>query len=121
VVEGQAMAMRLHSGWFAPSVKTVRVTGGAAANPEILQVLADVFDAEVVQIAPPNAASLGAALRAFHADRRSAMTWSDAIAGFTDPVPNAGARPRRDAALAYAALLPQYAALVHESRIPPIR
>lgn len=121
VVEGQAMAMRLHSGWFAPSVETIRVTGGAAANREILQILADVFDAEVVQIAPPNAASLGAALRAFHADRRAAITWSQAIAGFTDPIPGAGARPRRDAAAAYAKLLPQYAELIRESLIPRIR
>ena len=111
VVEGQAMAMRLHSQWFAPSVTTIRATGGAAANPDILQILADVFDAEVVQIAPPNAASLGAALRAFHADRRSELTWSDVLAGFTDPIPGAGARPRPDAARAYAALLPRYAAL----------
>jgi xylulokinase len=36
VIEGQAMAMRLHSRWFAPSVTTIRATGGAAANPEIL-------------------------------------------------------------------------------------
>lgn len=121
VVEGQAMSMRLHSRWFAPAVTTIRATGGAAANAEILQVLADVFDADVVRIAPPNAASLGAALRAFHADRLAggtAMPWSDVIAGFTDPIPGAGARPRRNAAAAYAALLPQYAALLRESLIP---
>lgn len=116
VVEGQAMAMRLHSRWFAPAVETIRVTGGAAANTAILQVLADVFDAEVVQIAPPNAASLGAALRAFHADCRATMTWSEAIAGFTDPIPGAGARPRREAAAACAALLPRYAALMESAR-----
>jgi xylulokinase len=119
VVEGQAMAMRLHSEWIAPSVTTIRATGGAAANAEILQVLADVFNAEVVRIAPPNAASLGAALRAFHADRLAdgaPISWRDAIAVFTDPVPNAGARPRPDAAAAYAAVLPRYAALVERAR-----
>ena len=118
VVEGQAMAMRLHSGWFAPSVTTIRVTGGAAANTEILQVLADVFDADVVQIAPPNAASLGAALRAFHADRLASgapLPWSAVIAGFTDPTP--AARPRSAAVAAYSALLTRYAAL-RESLIP---
>lgn len=119
VVEGQAMSMRLHSQWFAPSVKTIRVTGGAAANTAILQVLADVFDADVVRIAPPNAASLGAALRAYHADQRESgrsMPWSDVIAGFTDPIPNAGVRPASAAVAAYQQLLPGYKKLL-ESQI----
>lgn len=120
VVEGQAMAMRLHSRWIAPDVKMIRATGGAAANQAILQVLADVFDADVVRIAPPNAASLGAALRAFHADRRSdgaALPWPEVVAGFTDPIADAGARPRPEAVAAYAPLLHRFAALV-ESLIP---
>ena len=115
VVEGQAMAMRLHSGWIAPAARQIRATGGAAANQQILQVLADVFAADVLRIAPPNAASLGAALRAFHADRLAEGTplpWADVVAGFTDPVPAAGARPRPEAVAAYAALLPRYADLV---------
>ena len=49
IVEAQAMAMRLHSRWIAPRPATIRATGGAAANREILQVIADVFDAEVVR------------------------------------------------------------------------
>ena len=32
VVEGQAMAMRIYSRWFAPEVGTIRVTGGAAVE-----------------------------------------------------------------------------------------
>lgn len=121
VVEGQAMAMRLYSRWFAPSVGVIRATGGAAANPQILQVIADVFDADVVRIAPPNAASLGAALRAFHADRLSGgdpLAWPEVVAELTDPVAGAGAKPRRDAANAYAALMREYAAYV-ESLITP--
>ena len=117
VVEGQAMAMRLHSRWFAPSVTIIRATGGAAANTAILQVLADVFDAEVVRIAPPNAASLGAALRAFHADRvadGALIPWRDVVAIFTDPIPGAGARPRPDAAAIYGPLLARYATLLRE-------
>ena len=118
VVEGQAMAMRLHSQWIAPAPTRIRATGGAAANQEILQVLADVFDAEVVRIAPPNAASLGAALRAFHADRLSdgaPPPWSDVIAGFTDAGP--GAKPRPDAAAVYGPRLEHYARTL-ESLIP---
>ncbi len=119
VVEGQALAMRIHSRWFAPSVTSIRATGGAAANSRILQVLADVFDADVMRIAPPNAASLGAALRAFHADRLAngaALPWHEIAAGFTEPVGGAGARPRPDAVRAYAALLPKYRAFA-ESRL----
>ena len=65
------MAMRLHSRWIAPRPATIRATGGAAANRDILQIIADVFDAEVVRGATRNSASLGAALRAYHAERRA--------------------------------------------------
>lgn len=113
------MTMRLHAEWIAPAVKTIRATGGAAVNRAILQVLADVFDAEVVRIAPPNAASLGAALRAFHADRLSdgeGLPWSEIVAGFTDPMADSGAQPRREATAAYLGLLPHFRQLVEDAR-----
>ncbi|HEY2434389.1 MAG TPA: FGGY-family carbohydrate kinase [Vicinamibacterales bacterium] len=109
VVEGQAMAMRIHSRWIAPTVSTIRVTGGAAENAAILQVIADVFDAELVRIAPRNAASLGAALRAFHADclaSRTPRPWHDVIDGFTDP--NLRVTPDAAAAAIYKERLPEY-------------
>jgi xylulokinase len=112
VVEGQALSMRLFSTWFAPEVGAIRATGGAAANREILQVLADVFDAPVVRIAPRNAAALGAALRAFHADRLAAgesVPWPEVVAGFTDPAPDGEIRPRPAAVAVYAGVLPRYA------------
>jgi xylulokinase len=112
VVEGQAMAMRLHSRWIAPSVRVIRATGGAAQNAEILQVIADVFGADVVRIAPPNAASLGAALRAFHGERLAAgaaVSWTEVIAGFTDPDTSAPAvRPHAAHVAVYERLLPAY-------------
>ncbi|HYT66278.1 MAG TPA: FGGY-family carbohydrate kinase [Vicinamibacterales bacterium] len=117
VVEGQAMAMRIYSQWFAPKVTAIRATGGAAANQQILQVIADVFDAEVVRIAPPNAASLGAALRAFHADRLAdgrPLPWSGVISGFTDPIAGTGAQPRREAVEVYQELLAKYRLLVEK-------
>lgn len=113
VVEGQAMAMRQHSRWIAPSVRVIRATGGAAQNREILQVLADVFDAEVVRIAPPNAASLGAALRAYHGERRAAgseVAWTDVIAGFTEPAGAPALRPNPAHAAVYARLQRAYEA-----------
>jgi xylulokinase len=115
VVEGQAMAMRIYSEWFAPRVTTIRVTGGAAANVPILQVIADVFGADVVRIAPPNAASLGAALRAFQGDRHASerpLAWAEVVSGFTDPIAGGGATHRPDAHRAYEALLPRFRDLV---------
>lgn len=109
VVEGQAMAMRLHSRWIAPRVSAIRVTGGAAANAAILQVIADVFDADLVRIAPRNAASLGAALRAYHASRLaggSPVAWRDVVAGFTDPNLRVTRNPA--AAAVYRERLPEY-------------
>ena len=109
VVEGQAMSMRIHSRWITPRVSTIRVTGGAAANAAILQVIADVFDAELVRIAPRNAAALGAALRAYHAGclaDGSPVAWADVVAGFTDP--NLRVTPNAAAAAVYRERLPEY-------------
>jgi len=109
VVEGQAMSMRIHSRWIAPEVSTIRVTGGAAANAAILQVIADVFNASLVRIAPRNAASLGAALRAVHADHLAdghPVAWSDVVAGFVDP--DLRVTPNAAAAALYRERLPEY-------------
>lgn len=122
VVEGQAMAMRLHSRWIAPRADTIRATGGAAANRDLLQVIADVFDAEVVRGAPRNAASLGAALRAYHADCRAEgrpIAWPDVVAGFTTPDAERGVRPDRGHAAVYAQLLPAYEAFEARARAFP--
>ncbi len=119
IVEAQAMAMRLHSRWIAPGPATIRATGGAAANREILQVIADVFDAEVVRGAPRNAASLGAALRAYHAERRSEgelVPWEDVVAGFTAPDTELRLRPDPANVAVYAGLLPEYAAFEKQAR-----
>jgi xylulokinase len=117
VIEAQMAAMSIHSGWMGSRVERIRATGGASANREILQVMADVFDAEVVastsQGAAVNTACLGAALRAFHADRladRQEIQWDEIVAGFTEsatevrvtPIP-AHAAVYRDFAKTYAA------------------
>ena len=50
--------------------------------------MADVFDAEVLQLETGNSAALGAALRAFHADRLAdgrPLAWEEVIAGFVVP------------------------------------
>ena len=113
VVEGQAMAMRVHSRWITDRAKTIRATGGAAANDDVLQVIADVFDAEVVRLPTTNSAALGAALRAYHAERREAgapVAWEDVVAGFTDPAPGPPVQPTRSNVRVYEDLLPRYEA-----------
>jgi len=112
LVEAQMMAMANHTRWMASDPSHVLATGGAAANREVLQVMADVFGAEVIRSRACNAAALGAALRAFHADRLAsgeAIEWEEAVAGFTEPDPSACVAPRPDAVAVYRELRRRYA------------
>jgi len=118
VVEAQAMSMRLHSRWIVERVETIRATGGAAANEDLLQVIADVFDAEVVTLPTTNAAALGAAIRACHGDRLASgdpVTWDDAVAGFTDPAPGPPIYPSAANVVIYAGLIRDYERFERES------
>jgi xylulokinase len=67
IVEAQALSMQRHSDWIGEEPKLIRVTGGAAKNRGILQVLADVFGAEIRTLEVGNSSALGAALRAAEA------------------------------------------------------
>jgi xylulokinase len=114
VVEAQMMAMRRHSRWAVPRVERIHATGGAARNEEILQVMADVFDAPVHRIEVVNSACLGAALRALHAHEAAVgrvCSWKDVVAGFAAPSPDPLLRPRVDAVDVYARLAREHAAL----------
>jgi xylulokinase len=96
LIESQQMAMALHSSWMGVRVHTIHATGGASANREILQVMADVFGAEVYQLEVANSAALGAAIRAAHADavaQGHSMRWSEAVLGFATPVSSSVIRP----------------------------
>ncbi len=96
VVEAQMIAMYNHSRWMGVDAEVVHATGGAAVNPEILQVMADVFGARVVRFAVENAACLGAALRAFHADEVADgrdTPWREVVRGLADPVPESAVTP----------------------------
>jgi xylulokinase len=111
VVEAQMTALILHSQWMGVTVDVVHVTGGAAANRQILQVLADVFGAEVRRVDVQNAAALGAALRALHADRlddRAPLEWEAVVAGLEQPPP-ARVAPTREHQELYAAQRRRYA------------
>jgi xylulokinase len=94
VVEAQQMALAIHSRWMGVPLETIHATGGAAVNDQILQVMADVFGAEVYRSSVTNSAALGAALRAWHADALAEgrpRAWDEVTAL---------ARPERDSRIA---------------------
>jgi len=113
VVEAQMMSMANHSGWMGERVQTIHATGGAARDREILQVMADVFDAEVLQLEVGNSACLGAALRAYHADAVSngqTLGWDAVVDGFVRPVAEHRVAPVPGRASMYQQLRARYAA-----------
>jgi xylulokinase len=114
LIEGQMMAMANHSRWMGVGVDTIFATGGASANRDILQVMADVFDAPVHQLVVGNSACLGAALRAWHGDALAAgrpVDWSDIVDAFVTPRPDGPIRPVPAHVRIYGALKRRYAAL----------
>src|SRR5262249_9604568 len=88
LVEGQMMAIANHADDVtAIPIERVIATGGAAVNRAILQVMANVFGVDVYRLDIENSAALGAALRAYHADRLASgepVSWKTVVSGFTD-------------------------------------
>jgi xylulokinase len=117
VVEAQMMAIANHSAWMGVEVDAVHATGGAAVNRAILQVLADVLNADVHEFEVTNSAALGAALRAFQADRLAATgsaDWDEVVAGFAEPA-RVAARPVPANVAVYDALRARYATFEYRS------
>jgi len=113
VVEGQQMAMALHSRWMNVTVDTIHATGGAAANRDILQVMANVFGAVVYQLQVGNSAALGAAIAALHGSATGegdSMAWDDAVEGFVEPIAQSALRPNAATHAVYRELIDVYAA-----------
>jgi len=112
IVEAQMMAMANHTRWMGGDPAVVYATGGAAGNRQVLQVMADVFGAEVVRSRARNSAALGAAIRAWHADAMASghpIEWDDAVIGLTEPEPEWRFEPRPEAVAVYAELRARYA------------
>jgi xylulokinase len=107
VVEAQALSMQQHSAWIGERPRVVRVTGGAARNRGILQVLADVLDAEICRLSVRNSSALGGALRA--AQALEGLPWAELYARFVSP--DAGSRVLSSPAgsAAYGALRAEFA------------
>jgi xylulokinase len=113
VVEGQMLAMARHSAWMGARVEVIHATGGASGNNEILQVMADVFGADVYRLPVENSACLGAALRAYHADRLASgevVTWEQVVDGLAVPEPSSRIAPDPSNRAVY-----QQLARVHEA------
>jgi len=68
LLEGQFLTMRFHSQWMGVKVERNRLTGGAAKNDGIAQLVADIFQAPVERLDVSNSAALGAAMIAAAAD-----------------------------------------------------
>jgi xylulokinase len=118
VVEAQMMAMANHSAWMGEPVRVIHATGGASANREILQVIADVFDADVYQFRVANAACLGAALRAWHADAavsRTPVEWDEVVRVVAEPVATSRVAPNPAAVQVYSELRSRYAAFERQA------
>jgi xylulokinase len=112
VVEGQMLAMANHSRPICGDRRRIIATGGASTNRAILQIMADVFDADVFTLPVSNTAYLGAALRAFHFDRasdRQPLSWRETVAGFTDA--SLAASPTRAHVAIYGEVRQRYAEL----------
>jgi xylulokinase len=112
IVEAQMMAMALHSRWMGVDVKTIHATGGASSNRAILQVMADVFGADVYQFDVGNSACLGAALRAFHGHRASIgapVAWDDVVRGLAEPLQWSLVSPHPSRHAAYLEMIERYA------------
>ena len=72
-----------------------------------------MFGADVYQLEVANAAALGAALRAAHADMNvdgRAAAWEDVVSGFAEPAAASRQRPDAKRHAIYRALMPVYSA-----------
>ena len=117
VVEGQMMAMANHSRWMGSNVKVIHATGGAAANRDVLQIMANVFDSNVYQFGVGNSACLGAALRAWHADAAASgepVSWDEVVRDLAAPLVDSRVTPDPAAARTYSDLRQRYSLLETE-------
>jgi len=113
VIEAQQMAMALHSRWMDVKVDSIHATGGAAANRDVLKVMADVFGAVVYQLQVGNSAALGAALQAFHgaaAADGGQLSWEEIVRGFVEPLADGKLSPDLAHHAIYRDLIEVYAA-----------
>jgi sugar (pentulose or hexulose) kinase len=96
--------MAHHARALGKKPDAILVTAGASENLGLLQVVADVFDAEVRSSEVRDSAALGAAIRAARCclqDRGDCRSWRMLSGLFTSPRRFLAARPRKDAVRVY--------------------
>jgi len=87
IIEAQFLSMRLHSKWIGEKPIEIYATGGASANKDILQVLANIFKTKVRVFELTESAALGAAFRAvksYYDTKNIIITWDDIVSKFID-------------------------------------
>lgn len=99
VVETQALSMRRFSEWIGHAPKQLVLTGGAARNPGILRIIADVFQCPVRTLRVGNASALGGALRA--AQAAGGIAWKELFSAFVALDPDVNVQPDPQARAAY--------------------
>ncbi len=103
VIEAQMTSMAMHSEWMGLTPKQIYVTGGASANKQILQVMANVFNAEVLSQETTNASGLGSAVRAQHAVLKAAgqdVSFDELVSGYINTSEENITRPQAEAVAA---------------------
>ena len=113
IFEGQALAMRLHSGWMKITPKTLLATGGGANDRTLLQIMANVFKCKVQRIEVSKSAALGAALQAaygFLKARGKSPSWPKLVRPFSKPMSNTCFLPNPKAMVIYDQMIQKYAA-----------
>jgi len=67
IVETQVMSYKYHSKLLGLNkISSILVTGGGSVNNEILQIIADIFETDVMQSSITNTAASGAAISALY-------------------------------------------------------
>ena len=118
VLEGQFLARRMYlenGGYQMGPTSRIIVTGGASANMDILQIIADIFNVSVYSNDVPNSAALGGCYRAkLVMDRSSSF---DTLKGLPEPkcvaVPTPGVESVYNVMLARYRTLEEYVATTH--------
>jgi xylulokinase len=111
IFEAQMLSMRLHSQWMLVAPEKILVTGGAANDRALLQVLADVMNCPVLRIEVSKSAALGAALQAAHGwltETGKNPKWDKLVAPFTKPVSGSEILPDKKAAKVYDQMVEKY-------------
>jgi len=123
LVEGQLLAKRLHAetiGFKLTPDTRILVTGGASVNLAILQVVADVFNANVYTQSAANSAAMGGAYRAVYLAQGGTQVGPfSQVTGSVADSAELKASPSKDASAVYGPMLERFkkleASLVEES------